>query len=387
MRNLILVINPGSTSTKISVYEGAKELFTKTLRHTSEELAPYSNIKDQTSFRTGEVKRALGENNIKIENLDIIVARGGLLHPIPSGVYGVNDKMLKDVESACYGEHASNLGAMVANEIVTEIKNLFRKPDEQSQTCLSYAMARKSCTNVNVFAKQINAIIADPVVVDELEPIARITGLPIFPKRSIFHALNQKAIAKRYAKEQGKEYKDLNIIVAHLGGGVSVGIHNHGRIVDVNDALNGDGPFSPERSGTLPAMQVAELCFSGKHTLQEVKRMINGKGGVVAHLGTNSFAEVEKRVDEGDKEAKLISDAFGYNIAKAIGGVATVVEGKVDAILITGGVAYNTPLMKQIEKRVSFIAPVTLYPGEDEMGALASNALAVLNGTEEIKNY
>ncbi len=361
MRNLILVINPGSTSTKISVYEGAKELFTKTLRHTSEELAPYSNIKDQTPFRTGEVKKALDENNIRLEDLDIIVARGGLLHPIPSGVYGVNDKMLKDVESACYGEHASNLGAMVANEMVTEIKN--------------------------VFAKQINAIIADPVVVDELEPIARITGLPIFPKRSIFHALNQKAIAKRYAKEQGKEYKDLNIIVAHLGGGVSVGIHNHGRIVDVNDALNGDGAFSPERSGALPAMQVAELCFSGKHTLQEVKRMINGKGGVVAHLGTNSFAEVEKRVEEGDKEAKLISDAFGYNIAKAIGGVATVVDGKVDAILITGGVAYNTPLMKQIEKRVSFIAPVTLYPGEDEMGALASNALAVLNGTEEIRNY
>lgn len=361
MRNLILVINPGSTSTKISVYEGSKELFTKTLRHTNEELAPYASVKDQKSFRTGEVKKALGENNIKLEDLDIIVARGGLLRPIQSGVYGVNEQMLKDVESACYGEHASNLGAMVANELVGEIKSSF--------------------------AKQINAIIADPVVVDELEPIARITGLPIFPKRSIFHALNQKAIAKRYAKEQGKEYKDLNIIVAHLGGGISVGIHNHGRIVDVNDALNGDGPFSPERSGALPAMQVAELCFSGKHTLGEVKKMINGKGGVVAHLGTNSFAEVENRVEAGDEKAKLISDAFGYNLAKAIGGVATVVDGKVDAILITGGIAYNTPLMKQIEKRVSFIAPVTLYPGEDEMGALASNAFAVLNGSEEIKNY
>lgn len=361
MRKLILVINPGSTSTKISVYEGSNELFTKTLRHTNEELSPYPGVKDQKSFRTGEVKKALCENNIKLEDLDIIVARGGLLRPIPSGVYGVNAQMLNDVESACYGEHASNLGAMVASELVSEIKSSF--------------------------AKQINAIIADPVVVDELEPIARITGLPIFPKRSIFHALNQKAIAKRYAKEHGKEYKDLNLIVAHLGGGVSVGIHMNGRVVDVNDALNGDGPFSPERSGALPAMQVAELCFSGKHTLPEIKKMINGKGGVVAHLGTNSFAEVEKKVKAGDKDAKLISDAFGYNLAKAIGGVATVADGKIDAILITGGIAYNTPLMKQIKKRVSFIAPVTLYPGEDEMGALASNALAVLNGTEEIKNY
>lgn len=356
MAKLILAINPGSTSTKISVYEDTKEVFTKTLRHTNEELAPYKNVIEQLNFRKDTIKAALQENNICLKSLDVIVGRGGLVKPIPSGVYRVNEAMINDIKSGKNGEHASNLGAIIARELAEEIGG-------------------------------IPALIADPVVVDELAPVARVAGHPLFERISIFHALNQKAIAKLYAKENGKRYEDLNLIVAHLGGGVSVGIHNHGKVVDVNDALNGEGPFSPERSGGLPAAQVVNVCFSGKYTEGEIRKMISGKGGVVAYLGTNSFQDVENRVAAGDAEATLISGAFAYQLAKEIGAMATVVNGKVDAIIITGGIAYNKPLMEQVKEKVSFIAPVAVYPGEDEMGALAGNGLAVLNGTEQVKEY
>ncbi len=356
MAKLILAINPGSTSTKISVYEDTKEVFTKTLRHTNEELAPYKNVIEQLNFRKDTIKAALQENNICLKSLDVIVGRGGLVKPIPSGVYRVNEAMINDIKSGKNGEHASNLGAIIARELAEEIGG-------------------------------IPALIADPVVVDELAPVARVAGHPLFERISIFHALNQKAIAKLYAKENGKKYEDLNLIVAHLGGGVSVGIHNHGKVVDVNDALNGEGPFSPERSGGLPAAQVVNVCFSGKYTEGEIRKMISGKGGVVAYLGTNSFQDVENRVAAGDAEATLISGAFAYQLAKEIGAMATVVNGKVDAIIITGGIAYNKPLMEQVKEKVSFIAPVAVYPGEDEMGALAGNGLAVLNGTEQVKEY
>ena len=264
--------------------------------------------------------------------------------------------MIADIASGERGEHASNLGAMIARELADE-------------------------------AGGIMAIIADPVVVDELEPLARVTGHPAFRKISIFHALNQKSIAKLYAREHGRKYDELNLIVAHLGGGISVGIHKKGKVVDVNDALSGEGPFSPERSGSLPAAQLVDACFSGKYTKDELKKMISGKGGVVAYLGTNSFQEVERRAAEGDKQARLISDAFAYRLAKEIGAMATVVCGKVDAIILTGGIAYNKELMEAVERRVSFIAPVSVYPGEDEMGALAQNGLNVLEGIEEAKEY
>lgn len=356
MGKLILAINPGSTSTKISVYEDKKEVFTKTLRHSSEELAPYKSIIDQLDFRTGTIKAALAENHIDLKDLAVIVGRGGLVKPIPSGVYEVNQAMINDIKEGKNGEHASNLGAIIANNLAKEVGG-------------------------------IKALIADPVVVDELEPIARISGLAKIQRMSIFHALNQKAIAKLYAAEHNKKYNELNLIVAHLGGGVSVGIHSQGRVIDVNDALRGEGPFSPERSGGLPAAAVADLCFSGEYTKGQIKKMIAGEGGVISYLGTNSFSEVEKRVERGDKEAILISDAFAYQLAKEIGAMATVVDGKVDAIILTGGIAYNTPLMEKVKEKVGFIAPVSLYPGEDEMGALAGNGLAVLNGTEEIKVY
>ena len=356
MGKLILAINPGSTSTKISVYEDTKEVFTKTLRHSNEELAPYKNVIDQLEFRKETIKAALKENNIDINTLAIIVGRGGLVKPIPSGVYEVNQAMIEDIRTGKNGEHASNLGAIIANELAQEVGG-------------------------------IKALIADPVVVDELEPVARISGHSAFPRISIFHALNQKAIAKLYAKNNGKEYKDLNIIVAHLGGGVSVGIHSKGRVIDVNDALRGEGPFSPERSGGLPAAAVVDACFSGKYTEKQIRKMISGEGGVVSYLGTNSFMDVENRVNAGDPEAMLISDAFAYQLAKEIGAMSTVVCGKVDAIIITGGIAYNKDLMEKVKGKVQFIAPVEIYPGEDEMGALAGNGLAVLEGTEEVKVY
>ena len=356
MAKMILAINPGSTSTKIAVYKDGNELFTKTLRHSNEELAPFSHVADQLEFRKEAIKCALKENGVALSDLNIIVGRGGLVRPLPSGVYKVNARMIADIASGERGEHASNLGAMIARELADE-------------------------------AGGIMAIIADPVVVDELEPLARVTGHPAFRKISIFHALNQKSIAKLYAREHGRKYDELNLIVAHLGGGISVGIHKKGKVVDVNDALSGEGPFSPERSGSLPAAQLVDACFSGKYTKDELKKMISGKGGVVAYLGTNSFQEVERSAAEGDKQARLISDAFAYRLAKEIGAMATVVCGKVDAIILTGGIAYNKELMEAVERRVSFIAPVSVYPGEDEMGALAQNGLNVLEGIEEAKEY
>ena len=351
MKELILAINPGSTSTKIAVFKGHKQLFVTTLRHTSEELSIYSKVTDQFQFRKDVIIKALKDNDIDLFNLAIIVGRGGLVKPIKSGIYEVNQTMLDDLKEGVGGEHASNLGALIANDIASEIEGC-------------------------------RAFIADPVVVDELEPVARITGHPLFERRSIFHALNQKAIAKSYATAINRSYDSLNLIVAHLGGGVSVGTHFKGKVVDVNNALNGEGPFSPERSGTLPAYDLAKLCFSGKYTLDEVKKMITGEGGVVAHLGTNSFSVVEQKVREGDERFMLISDAFAYNVAKSIGAASVVLKGEVDAILLTGGIAYNTKLMEQIADMVKFISDVKIFPGEDEMSALAMNGLSVLNGDE-----
>lgn len=351
MENLILAINPGSTSTKIAVFDGHKQLFVTTLRHTAEELAYFDKITDQFEFRKETILKSLSENNLEMASIKIIVGRGGLVKPIKSGIYEVNQKMIDDLTVGVGGEHASNLGGLIASNLAKEIEGC-------------------------------RAFIADPVVVDELEPIARITGHPLFERRSIFHALNQKAIAKSYATSLNTSYDSLNLIIAHLGGGVSVGAHRKGRVVDVNNALNGEGPFSPERSGTLPAYDLAKLCFSGKYSLDEVKKMITGEGGLVAHLGTNSFSVVEQKVREGDEKFTLLSDAFAYNVAKAIGSMAVVFKGEVDAILITGGIAYSTKLMELLASQINFIAPVKIFPGEDEMSALGMNGYSVLTGCE-----
>lgn len=353
----ILALNPGSTSTKIALFDGAKEIFTKTLRHTSEELSCFENVIDQFEFREKAILDALDAAGVSLKELSAVVGRGGLLRPVSSGVYAVNDDMIKDLKSACYGEHASNLGGIIARSIAQK--------------------AGGGCP----------AYITDPVVVDELSDVARVGGHPMFPRLSIFHALNQKAVAKLYAKDNGADYNSLNLVIAHLGGGVSVAAHSKGKVVDVNNALYGEGPFSPERSGGISALQMAKACYSGKYTFDEIKKIISGKGGVVAHLGTNSFIDVEKRIEAGDEKAKLVAEAFLYNVAKAIGSMAAALSGKVDAIVITGGIAYGKTLMKKLTDYVSFIAPVRIYPGEDEMGALAGNALAVIEGMEDVKTY
>lgn len=355
MSHKLLIINPGSTSTKIAVYKGEKEIFEETLRHSSEEIGKFKYVVDQQSFRTDVILKILEDNKINITEMDAIVGRGGLLKPIVSGTYSVNDNMLKDLKENVQGEHASNLGAIIANEIARSIN----KP----------------------------AFIVDPVVVDEMEDIARFSGVPELPRKSIFHALNQKAVAKRYAQENMKNYEDINVIVAHMGGGVSVGAHKNGRIIDVNNALDGEGAFSPERSGGIPSGDLARMCFSGKYTLEEILKKITGKGGFVAYLDTNDGRIVRQLASEGDMKAKLVYEAMGYQVAKDIGAAAAVLCGKVDAIILTGGIAYEKMMVDIIKEKVEFIAPITVYPGEDEMLALAQGALRVLNGKEEVKEY
>lgn len=351
----LLIINPGSTSTKIAVFNDEKEVLVETLKHSAEEIEKYDKIFDQFQFRKISILNVLKEKNFDINTLDAVVGRGGLLKPIVGGTYEVNEKMLEDLKVGVQGQHASNLGGIIANEIAVSLK--------------------------------IPAYIVDPVVVDEMEDIAKISGIPEISRKSIFHALNQKAVAKRYAKENGKKYEEVRVIVAHMGGGVSVGVHRDGRIVDVNNALDGDGAFSPERSGRVPAGSLVEMCFSGKYTKAELLKKITGRGGFVAHLGTNNALEVEKAAIAGDEKAKLIQDAMGYQVASDIGAAAAVLYGKVDAIIITGGMAYGKPIVDYISKKVSFIAPIVVFPGEDEMLALTQGALSVLRREERAKIY
>ncbi|MGB9678776.1 MAG: butyrate kinase [Thermoanaerobacteraceae bacterium] len=351
----ILSINPGSTSTKIALFKDKELVFSETLRYDTSQLKQYKRIIDQLDFRTKTILEILKDKGIAISDLDAIVGRGGLLKPIESGTYEVNEKMVEDLKEAKRGEHASNLGGIIA-----------------------YSLAKEHA---------IPAYIVDPVVVDELEEVARISGMPEIEKMSIFHALNQKAIARRLSADLGKSYTDANLIIAHLGGGISVGAHKRGRVVDVNDALNGEGPFSPERAGGLPVLDFAKLCFSGSYTYDEIKKKLIGQGGIAAHLGTNDVREVYKKIEKGDKKAELILDAMAYQTAKEIGAMAAVLEGKVDGIGITGGIAYNNDFVERISKRVKFIAPIKIYPGEDEMIALMEGAYRVLTGEEKAKVY
>jgi len=352
----ILAINPGSTSTKIAVFRNNKNIFLKTIKHSAADLAKFKTITDQFSFRKEIIIEELKQTGIDVNKISAVVGRGGLLKPIESGVYEVNEQMKADLRNSIMGEHASNLGALIADDIARSLPSA-------------------------------RAFISDPVVVDEMEDVARISGHPRFKRVSIFHALNQKAIARLHAKSIDKKYEELNLVIAHLGGGISVGAHLRGRVIDVNNALDGDGPFSPERAGTVPAGQLAKLCFSGEVTYDEVKKMLTGEGGLVAHAGTNNAYELELKARAGDAKAKLIQDAMAYNIGKAIGAMATVLKGKVDAIILTGGIAHNPDLVDYIKEMVGFIAPLAVYPGEDEMQALAMNGLMVIKGEVTPKEY
>ncbi len=350
-----LIINPGSTSTKLGVFEDTNLLYEETLRHTTEEIAQFDKIVDQKDFRKEMILNFLKNQNEDIKSFNVIVGRGGLLKPIPSGTYSVSDALRQDLMDAVGGEHASNLGGILAREIADEIG--------------------------------VPSYIVDPVVVDELQDVARLSGVPELPRVSIFHALNQKAVAKRYAKEKGVPYESLNLIVVHMGGGVSVGAHENGKVIDVFNALSGDGAFSPERAGAVPPGALADLCFSGKYTQKEVKKMLIGNGGFNAYLHTNDAREVKKMADEEGGFAKLVLDAFVYQVSKDIGAQAAVLRGKVDQIILTGGIAYGKHVTDAIEERVGFIAGVTVYPGEDELLALAEGALRVMNGEEAAKEY
>ena len=352
----ILAINPGSTSTKFAVYFEGECKLKKTLRHSIEELSLYENIIDQFEFRKGLIIDSLVEEGFDVDKIKYVIGRGGLTYSLKSGVYLVNNRMLEHARAGIYGQHASNLGPLIADYIALQIPGA-------------------------------HAYVADPVVVDELEEIARFSGHPLLERRSIFHALNQKATARLHAKKIGRKYEKLNLIVAHLGGGISVGAHCKGKVVDVNNALDGEGPFSPERSGTLPAGQLIDLCFSKKYQKDEIRRMIIGEGGYVAYLGTNDAMEVETRAANGEELAIKIQDALGYQVAKAIGEMAVVLNGYVDAILLTGGLAYSKYLTKFITSKVEFISEVHVYPGEDELEALALNALRVATGEIEPLDY
>lgn len=350
----ILIINPGSTSTKIGVYEDETQLMEETLRHTTEEIAQYDTIYDQKDFRKNVILDVLKEKDVDLNSIDVVVGRGGLLKPIPGGTYATTPELLEDLKIGKQGQHASNLGGLLAYDIAQEI--------------------------------DVPSYIVDPVVVDELQDVARLSGHPLMDRVSIFHALNQKAVAKRYAKETGKAYDELNLIVVHMGGGVSVGAHKNGQIIDVANALDGDGPFSPERSGGLPSGQLMKVCFSGDYTEAEVGKMINGNGGFNAYLGTNDMREVVEMA-KTDEKAALVRDAFHYQLGKEIGSMAVVLDGKVDQIILTGGIAYNQITCDYFKDHCGFIAPITVYPGEDELLALAQGALRVMNGEEEAKQY
>jgi butyrate kinase len=352
----VLAINPGSTSTKIAVFVNTKIIFLKNIPHKCEELQKFKRISDQFKYRQEIILEELKNANIDIQNIQAVVGRGGLLKPIKSGIYNINEQMKKDLLEGVLREHASNLGGLIADEIARQLPNA-------------------------------RAFIADPVVVDELEDVARIAGHPEFSRISIFHALNQKATARSYARLLNKKYQDLNLIIAHMGGGISVGAHKRGRVIDVNQALDGEGPFSPERSGTLPVLALARYCFKEGVTLEKVKKMITGEGGYVAYFGTNNAYEIELMAIDGDPKARLIQDAMAYQIGKEIGAMAAVLNGEVDGIILTGGIANNPFVAEYIKKMVSFVAPVIIYPGEDEMHALAMNGLMVLKGEVVPKEY
>lgn len=350
----ILVINPGSTSTKIAVYEDETPRLVRNIRHSVEELAAFSSILDQFEFRKNLVLEELAADGIPFA-FDAIVGRGGLLKPIPGGVYEVNDAMLDDILHAMRN-HACNLGCLIASELAAMLPGC-------------------------------RAFIADPGVVDELDDVARITGSPLMPRITIWHALNQRAIARRYAAEQGTDYERLDLIVCHLGGGISVGVHRHGRAVDVNNALDGEGPFSPERAGTLPAGQLIDTCCSGRFTREELKKRISGRAGLAAHLGTTDIPAIIRQIESGDRHAELVLNAMIYQVARSIGAASVVLYGKVDAILLTGGMAHSAYIVSRLKERISFLAPVHVYPGEDELEALAMNVLDALRGKLPVQVY
>lgn len=349
----ILVINPGSTSTKLAVYEDRHQVWRQSISHSADELADFHHINEQYGYRLNHVRQALQAAGIPL-CFDAIIARGGLLKPTPGGVYRIDERIKHDLWHADM-EHASNLAGLMADELARPIG------------CPAY--------------------LADPVVTDELRDIARLTGIPEINRISIFHALNSRAVSRRYAASIRRRYEDLNLIVVHLGGGISVSAHHYGRVVDVNNALNGEGPFSPERAGTLPARQLVDLCFSGKYTHAELRKLLNGRGGLVAHLGTTDVQSIVRWAHAGAPKHKLVLESMLYTVAKQVGAMHVALHSHTDAVILTGGIAYNAHCVGAIREWIEGIAPIVVIPGEDEMGALAQNAMGALTGELPLQEY
>ncbi|MCJ7682383.1 MAG: butyrate kinase [Candidatus Aminicenantes bacterium] len=352
---VILVINPGSTSTKTAVFRGGEEIFSEEIIHSNDEMARYPGIMGQEEFRRGLIEDILDRNGFSLKELDAVVGRGGVLRPMPSGTYTVSNRMIDDLKKGRYGHHASNLGAVLSR-------------------CLAGPLG-------------IPSFIVDPVTVDEMEDVARVSGLPEIKRISIFHALNQKAVARLACRDLNREYALSRLIVVHMGGGISVGVHRNGRVIDVNNALNGDGPFAPTRTGGLPAGALVGLALSGVWSEDELSRKISSRGGMTAYLGTNDLKEVGKRIKSGDREAELVFDAMAYQVSREIGACAAVLAGAVDAVVLTGGMARDEEFIRRIKDRIAFIGRVLVYPGSREMEALASGAERVLCGKEEAGTY
>lgn len=351
----ILTINPGSTSTKIGVFHNERSIFEKTLRHNIEELQRFDRIIDQYEFRKNHILETLHEQGINISKFDAVCARGGLLRPIEGGTYVVNDEMIEDLKSGYAGQHASNLGGIIAREIADGLN--------------------------------IPSYIVDPVVVDEMSVLAKVSGMPEIERKSIFHALNQKAVARKAAASLGKRYENMKMIITHMGGGITIGVHDRGRVVDVNNGLHGEGPFSPERAGTVPAGDLVDLCFSGEYTKEEIMKKLVGTGGLLGYLGTNDAVKVEQMMQGGDEKARFIYDAMAYQVAKEIGAASAALKGEVEAIVLTGGLAYGKSFVSAIRSYIDWISDVLVYPGENELQSLAQGALRVLLGEEQSKQY
>lgn len=350
-----LVINPGSTSTKLGVFENDNMVLEEVVRHSKSEIEKYASIADQKGMRTELIVQMLRDNGYQPEDFDAMVGRGGLVEPIDSGVYKVNERMLHDLTFSTAASHASSLGGIIAAELGEKVG--------------------------------VPAFVVDPVVVDEMDPYAKLTGMPGMERRSVFHALNQKAVARRCAKEMGKAYEDCRFIVAHMGGGITVGAHRYGRVIDVNDGLAGEGPFSPERTGGLPIEPLIRMCYSGVYTEKEMINKVTRGGGMSAYLGTHDLRACERLIKEGDDYAVLVLESMAYQVSKEIGAMFAVLEGRADAIVLTGGLAYSNRFTGAIKNRVGMIAPIRVYPGEDELRALAEGALRVLRGEEKAKEY
>lgn len=351
----ILTINPGSTSTKIGVFHNERSIFEKTLRHNIEELQRFDRIIDQYEFRKNHILETLHEQGINISKFDAVCARGGLLRPIEGGTYVVNDEMIEDLKSGYAGQHASNLGGIIAREIADGLN--------------------------------IPSYIVDPVVVDEMSVLAKVSGMPEIERKSIFHALNQKAVARKAAASLGKRYENMKMIITHMGGGITIGVHDRGRVVDVNNGLHGEGPFSPERAGTVPAGDLVDLCFSGEYTKEEIMKKLVGTGGLLGYLGTNDAVKVEQMIQGGDEKARFIYDAMAYQVAKEFGAASAALKGEVEAIVLTGGLAYGKSFVSAIRSYIDWISDVLVYPGENELQSLAQGALRVLQGEEQSKQY